>query len=128
MIQTPDFVQRLAGFEASLTAALFALGRDVAVGRTTPASLDARWKARRQTPDLVAALSRADDGDLKTWPDSVRPPHPEYAALQKALIGLYAQQEKGGWTSTVTTPSRRLFASRFLVDVGAGFSRPDRAG
>src|SRR5205085_3721127 len=83
--------------DVRLTTALLAFGRDVAVGRTTPAALDPRWKARRELPDLVGALNRAAGRDLKTWIDVIRPPHPEYAALQQALSSLYAQRQKGGW-------------------------------
>jgi murein L,D-transpeptidase YcbB/YkuD len=95
----PDRVQQIAELDARLTTALLAFGRDVAVGRTTPAALDQRWKPRRELPDLVGTLSHAAGGDLKAWSDAVRPQHAEYAALQQALINLQAQREKGGWAT-----------------------------
>ena len=93
----PDRLREIAELDAGLTTALLAFGRDVAAGRTRPAAVDPRWKARRELPDLAGTLGRAADGDLKTWIDSVRPSHPEYAALQQALTDLQAQREKGGW-------------------------------
>jgi len=99
----PDRVQRIAELDARLTTALLALGRDVAVGRTTPNALDNRWKARRELPDLAGTLGQSAGSDPKAWLDTVRPKHPEYAALQQALINLEGQREKGGW-SAVPSP------------------------
>jgi len=95
--EEPDRLQKMADLDAGLTTALLAFGRDVAAGRTSPATVDPRWKARRELPDLAETLGRAAGGDLKTWIDSVRPSHPEYAALQQALTNLQAQRDKGGW-------------------------------
>jgi murein L,D-transpeptidase YcbB/YkuD len=94
-----DRLEKLAAFETRVTAALLALGRDVALGRTRPNEVVGQWKARRQTPDLAGTLASAIDGDVKTWLDKVRPPHPEYAALQKAYVDLRGQKEKGGWAT-----------------------------
>jgi murein L,D-transpeptidase YcbB/YkuD len=82
---------KLARLDLEVTAALLALGRDVAVGRTDPASIDSRWKARRTAPDLAGSLAQATSGSLDGWLDAVRPIHPEYAALQKALTSLAPQ-------------------------------------
>jgi murein L,D-transpeptidase YcbB/YkuD len=90
-----DRSERLAEFDVTLTAALLTLGRDVALGR--PNAVDARWKPRRQAPDIAGTLAQAVDGDLKSWLQAVRPQHPEYAALQKAFVDLNGQKEKGGW-------------------------------
>jgi murein L,D-transpeptidase YcbB/YkuD len=89
--------QETAELDARITTALLALGRDVALGRTTPERIDRRWKARREVPDLVGTLIRALDGDAKTWLNSIRPQHPEYAALQLALADLLRQRDNGGW-------------------------------
>ncbi len=94
---TPDIQRRLAEFDVRLTAALLAFGRDVALGRTSPEVIDARWKPRREAPDFAATLNAAVDGDLDSWIDKVRPRHAEYAALQKALADVQGQLEKGGW-------------------------------
>ena len=94
---TPDIHQRLAEFDVRLTAALLAMGRDVALGRTSPNVINAKWKSRRVEPDFAAKLSAAIDGALDSFIDQVRPQHPEYVALQKALADVRGQQAKGGW-------------------------------
>ncbi|MDP3720263.1 MAG: L,D-transpeptidase family protein [Acidobacteriota bacterium] len=96
--KSPERLQRVAEFDVRMTAALFAFGRDVAMGRTTPKSPDGSWKAHRTAPDYAGTFSQALDDPLK-WIESLRPPHPEYAALQKALDDLHGQKEKGGWSS-----------------------------
>jgi murein L,D-transpeptidase YcbB/YkuD len=77
--------QWLAESDVRITSALLSLGRDVALGRTKPERIDRRWKAHRQAPDFVATLTSAAAGDVSTWLDTIRPQHPQYAALQKAL-------------------------------------------
>jgi L,D-transpeptidase YcbB len=98
--ESQERLDRLARFDARMTAALLRFGRDISVGRQNG---DANWKARRTAPDLVAAAAKAAD-DPDAFVGLVRPPHPEYAALQKALDDLNGQKEKGGW---VTVPSPR---------------------
>jgi len=93
-------LEELAEFDARLTAGLLAFGRDVAVGRRKG---DANFKARRELPDLVAAVTAAVDAP-ENYLDAVRPAHAEYVALAKALDDLHGQKEKGGW---VTVPSAR---------------------
>jgi murein L,D-transpeptidase YcbB/YkuD len=83
---------KLAQLDVRVTTALLTLGRDVAVGRVSPASIDARWKLRRTPPDLAGTLEQAAAaGTLDGWLDAVRPVHPEYAALQKAMANLQPQ-------------------------------------
>ena len=143
---SPDRLQQIAELDARLTTALLAFGRDVAAGRTTPAAIDRRWKARRELPDLVGTLDHAARGDLKTWIDAVRPQHPEYAALQQALLNLQAQREKGAWSkvpagtfapgrsnSSMIALRQRLTAGGYLTGSAASntspaFTREDEAG
>jgi L,D-transpeptidase YcbB len=96
--RSAERLERLAEFDVRLTTGLLALARDVALGRTRPEAIDWRWKSRRQRPDFVNTLNKALDGDLSTWLESIRPQHPEYVALQKALADVEDQQRKGGWT------------------------------
>ncbi len=104
----PDRSQRLAEFDVKLTAALLTMGRDVALGRVPPNSVEGRWKARREAPDLTGTLAHAiDGGDVKTWLDNIRPQHPEYGALQKAYVDLGGQKEKGGWPTVPTGEYKR---------------------
>ena len=138
--EAPD-LQQLAELDVRLTTQLLAFGRDVAAGRSTPAALDRRWKARRELPDLVGTLNHAATGDLKSWIDTVRPQHPEYAALQQALINLQEQQATGGWERVtvgtlapggsdpaVVTLRRRLTASGHLNGTSASDTSPVYTG
>ncbi|NOT27227.1 MAG: L,D-transpeptidase family protein [Acidobacteria bacterium] len=80
-------VGTLAELDVVLTTALLHLGQDVALGRLKPGTMDPRWKAMREAPDLPGTLAQALTTNLAGWLDSVRPKHPEYAALQKVLAG-----------------------------------------
>jgi len=116
--ESPERLQKLAEFDARLTAGLLAFGRDVAVGESRASG--APWKAKRQAPDFVTALSKVVD-DPASWVDAVRPPHAEYAALQQALDALIGQRAKGGWTrvpsgTAVDALRQRLAASGHLKD------------
>jgi murein L,D-transpeptidase YcbB/YkuD len=125
--ESQERLDRLAQFDARMTASLLRFGRDVAVGRQNG---DANWKARRQAPDVVAAVTKAAD-DPDAFIDLVRPPHKEYAALQKALDDLNGQKEKGGWVK-VSSPRadnelrQRLQASGHLKP-GDGNREPGAA-
>jgi murein L,D-transpeptidase YcbB/YkuD len=119
--QSPERLDRLAEFDARVTAGLLAFGRDIAIGRQHG---DAKWKARRAAPDLVAAVSKAAD-DPDDFVGLVRPPHVEYAGLQKALDDLNGQQEKGGWVKVPSAKAvdelrQRLMMSGHLKSSGIG--------
>jgi L,D-transpeptidase YcbB len=119
--QSPERLDRLAEFDARMTAGLLAFGRDIATGRQHG---NANWKARRTAPDLVAAVAKAAD-DPDDFVDLVRPPHVEYARLQKALDDLNGQKEKGGWVKVpsaraVNELRQRLLASGHLKGSGTG--------
>jgi murein L,D-transpeptidase YcbB/YkuD len=94
--KAPDRDARLADLDARLTAALLTFGNDVALGTTSPGRLDRRWKARREPPDVAAALA-ASTKDLTTFLARVEPRHPQYAALVGAMDNLLLQQAQGGW-------------------------------
>src|SRR6185503_18288595 len=67
--------------------------------------------ARRDAPDLPGTLSvAADAGELDAWLNRVRPVHPEYAALQKALADLQTQpgQPQAGSEAADGDRARRL--------------------
>ena len=97
----------LAQFDVRVSAALLGLGRDVAIGRTTPAAIDRQWKARRKAPDLAGTLNRAIDESLSGWLKSIQPQHPEYAALQKALVDLTGVRQRGGWPQVPASVLKR---------------------
>jgi murein L,D-transpeptidase YcbB/YkuD len=72
----------LARFDVDLTTALLALGRDVAPRRGAP-----------PIPERLASV--LDEGDFISWPDDVRPSHPQYAALQKVMAGTDPSSAQG---------------------------------
>jgi murein L,D-transpeptidase YcbB/YkuD len=111
--RSPERLARLAEFDARMTASLVAFGRDIAIGRQHG---DANWKARRAAPDLVAAVTKAADNP-DVFVDLVRPPHAEYAALQKALDDLNGQKEKGGWVKVPSAKAINKLRNR-LADSG----------
>lgn len=92
---SPERAQWLGESDVRITAALIALGRDVAIGRTRPETIDPRWKARRNAPDVVGTLAAAADADPSTWLDTIKPTQPQYAALQKALADPAMAQQAG---------------------------------
>jgi murein L,D-transpeptidase YcbB/YkuD len=102
--KTAERDARLADLDARLTAALLAFGNDVALGTTSPGRLDRRWKARREPPDVTAALAASAD-DLPAFVARVQPRHPQYAALVGVMGNLLLEQEQGGWPQ-VEKPSR----------------------
>jgi murein L,D-transpeptidase YcbB/YkuD len=119
--QSPERLDRLAEFDARMTAGLLAFGRDIAIGRQHG---DANWKARRTAPDVVAAVSKAAD-DPDAFVGLLRPPHVEYARLQKALDDLNGQKEKGGWVKVPSAKAvnelrQRLLMSGHLKGSGIG--------
>jgi L,D-transpeptidase YcbB len=120
--------QAIAALDVDLTAAVLQLGAHVATGAREPSAIDGRWNARREPPDLVAALRSAMDEGPLTFLDRVRPLHPEYRALQKALASLRGQATKG-WPSVprltvragqshaaVATLRQRLATAGYLPD------------
>ena len=109
--ESPERLQRLAAFDARMTASLVAFGRDIAIGRQHG---DANWKARRTAPDVVAAVSKAAD-DPDAFVDLVRPQHPEYVALAKALGDLIGQKEKGGWVHVPSANSTNELKQRLQM-------------
>jgi L,D-transpeptidase YcbB len=102
--ESPERLERLAEFDARVTAGLLKFGKDVAVGRQNG---DGHFKARRKAPDQVAAVTAAVD-DPEKFVEAVRPPHAEYAALQKALDDLIGQKAKGGWVKVPGASSPEL--------------------
>jgi murein L,D-transpeptidase YcbB/YkuD len=101
-------VFQLAQLDARLTTALLALGRDVALGRSKHGAVKGVSRSRRKAPNLAGSLAAAGS-DLNGWLNSVRPRHPEYAALQQALANLLAQKNKGGWPKV---PSAKFAVGR----------------
>ena len=110
-----DRISTLAALDVRVSTALLSLGRDVAVGRTTPAAIDKRWKMRRESPDFAASLNEALKGNLDVWLASIQPRHPEYAALQKALVDMSGVRKRGGWPKVPAGTFKRGASHRSVI-------------
>jgi murein L,D-transpeptidase YcbB/YkuD len=93
-----DRAAALGRFDAELTRSMLMLGRDVALGVVRPTRVDARWKHRREPPDFVAALGAVIERP-EEWLSAIAPRHQEYGTLQKALMTLRDEEERGGWNA-----------------------------
>ena len=84
--------------------------------------------ARRRI--LLPAVTKAAD-DPGAFVDLVRPPHAEYAALQKALDDLNGQKEKGGWVKVTSAKAVDELRQRLLMSghlkAGTGSGEPGTA-
>jgi murein L,D-transpeptidase YcbB/YkuD len=129
--------QQLAELDVKLTSSLLLLARHVGGGKSRPDAVDRRWKNQRTTPSFVEPLNGAVDGDLKNWIKSIRPAHPQYASMQKALADIYAVQKKGGWPNipaktlkagssgpAVDALRQRLMATGYLAASAAPPQKP----
>ena len=110
----PRDPQAVADLDIELTKAVLQLGGHVATGQFAPAVMDGRWNARRESPDVAAALQAALDDEPVAFLDRVRPVHPEYQALQKALASLRGQATKG-WPSVPRTTVRAGQSNKAIV-------------
>jgi murein L,D-transpeptidase YcbB/YkuD len=96
--QRPD-PDLLADLELLLTDAFLMLGSHLGAGRVNPESLDPEWVVQMHPElDLAQILQRAVEtrriGDAL---DGLRPPHPEYHALKRALKGYRALGDAAEW-------------------------------
>lgn len=105
--RAPERLRQLGELEVGITTALLSLARDVAVGRADLVQVPG-WKPARLPPDFVDTLYTARDGQLALWIDSIRPPHPQYVALQKALADLRREREVKPGDPTVDDRIRRV--------------------
>jgi murein L,D-transpeptidase YcbB/YkuD len=110
----------LAELDLALTTAVLSLGRDVALGSTSPGRLSSTWKARRESPDLAGTLAGALNDDLHEWLNAISPPHPEYAALRTALGELL-----GAWPADASHEDR---LARLRVNLDRWRWMPDDLG
>ena len=88
-----------ADLELLLTDAFLMLGSHLRAGRVNPETLDSEWLIRLdQGGDLSQVLERAiESRRIGEALDGFRPPHPEYAALRKALKDFRTGREAAEW-------------------------------
>ena len=102
----PDRSGQLADLRAKTNRALLAFAHDVAIGQVKSTAVDPNWKAQRQAPDLRTSLDQLANGRLDAWIEGLKPRHPEYTALQRALGQLRDDSRKGGWPKVPLRPLR----------------------
>jgi murein L,D-transpeptidase YcbB/YkuD len=88
-----------ADLEFLLTDAFLMLGSHLRAGRVNPETLDSEWRVHIDPKaDLARVLERAiESGRIGDALDGLRPPHPEYAALRKALQHYRTGGEAAEW-------------------------------
>ena len=128
--------RELAELDVRLTTSLLQLGRHVAVGRLSPKVIDTRWNARRQPPDVVAALQQAAGSGVDGFLAAVQPRHPEYQKLVDAMKTLLLQAGEGWttvprttlkvgqWNAGAVVPLRQRLATAGYLPKGASLDSP----
>ena len=76
----------LAGLELFLSSAAIRFARDMYGGRTTPAVSEPDIVIPRKKLDTIALLGSMEKNGPQTVIDRLRPTHPQYQALRKALL------------------------------------------
>ncbi len=76
----------LAGLELFLSSAAVRFARDMYGGRTTPAVSEPDIVIPRKKLDTIALLASMEKNGPQTVLDRLRPTHPQYHALRKALL------------------------------------------
>lgn len=95
--------------DVRLSEAFLQFGRDLAVGRVSPALVDSLWDGVPQPPNLVASLSGAiERDDVSGALRNLRPPDPQYAALRGALLRYRGIAERGGWPTLPDGPALQV--------------------
>ena len=94
----PRTPQESAGFELLLSEGLGLYLHDLRVGRTPVGPLrDASYNETFDPNPSLLAASTGTPAALDAMVAGLSPTLPDYAALKKALAGLRAQAEQGGW-------------------------------
>jgi murein L,D-transpeptidase YcbB/YkuD len=108
--------RQIAELDVRITSGLLELGHDVALGHSSPESINPRAKGRRTAPDLSATLAAAADRNLKRWLQSIQPRYSEYAQLQRALRDLRAAPSNSESQDRIRQIGANLERWRWLPD------------
>ncbi len=105
--EAPD-IALLADFDLLLTDAYLLFGSHLHVGRVDPQELDAQWRANRRGINMSERLTEAlEAGEPAGMLKTLAPQHPEYRALQVALVRYRALDAAGGWRPIPDGPTMR---------------------
>jgi L,D-transpeptidase YcbB len=97
-----------ARYDLLLSDALFKLSWHLFTGKVDPEKLDSNWNLKNgiSGDGLVWRLQNALDGDsLSAVISDIRPSHPKYLSLKKALARYRTYAAEGGWPSVPQGPS-----------------------
>jgi murein L,D-transpeptidase YcbB/YkuD len=100
-------VVQASALEVGLTAALARFAADLGRGRVDPTRVTVLWRLRSRGFDALPVLQQvAASGRPDVVLDSIRPGHPQYAALRGAFRHYAALAESEGDVPAVTTAVR----------------------
>jgi murein L,D-transpeptidase YcbB/YkuD len=106
--------QELADLDLLLTDAFLLYAFHLSAGRVNPETIQAEWFIKTQEVDLAEVLQTALDKDqIAEALENLRPKHPGYERLKKALQTYQDIMELGGWP---------------MVPAGARMERGDQGG
>jgi murein L,D-transpeptidase YcbB/YkuD len=101
--------EEAARYEIALTAAVIRYARDVHSGRFKPSDIHVDVLLPAVNFDAAWYLNQAiNSGSFGTYLAELRPSHPEYGRLVKALARYRTIAEEGGWPSVPGTTEIRL--------------------
>ncbi|HEY2066200.1 MAG TPA: L,D-transpeptidase family protein [Gemmatimonadaceae bacterium] len=90
--------EQIADADVLLTSTYAALGEDMLVGQVDPRTVGQSWHIDPNDENVDSALVRTlGQTPLATAIGAMRPPEPDYAALQKELVRFRDVVAKGGW-------------------------------
>ncbi len=96
-----------AGLDLYLSYLFLTYARHISQGRVDPTTIDKDWHIRPRGPDLAAALERAvDSGAVRRVLRELRPEHPEYHRLARALADYHRIEADGGWPEVTEAQGR----------------------
>lgn len=97
--------ETLADLDMLLTDAFLLCGSHLAHGQVDPVTIQSEWSIKGRVEDLAAALEKGLAAhDVPGALDSLRPGHPVYRGLMKALADFETLVAAGGWPSLPPGP------------------------
>lgn len=95
----------LADLDLLLTDAFLLYGSHLLTGHVNPETIQSEWVIEKRVADLAEILEAAlNANDIEKALKSLRPPHPDYAALRNALLTYENIVSMGGWPEVPPGP------------------------
>lgn len=104
----PPDPEALADLDLLLTDAFLLFGSHLMAGRVNPETIHTDWILHRPRADLAATLRSAlESNRVAEVLNDLRPPHPGYAGLERALARYRELARLGGWPAVPPGPRLR---------------------